>query len=85
MCNGFLIEVHEKGESSSYDVDPLSNIETVQNNTLNRNENTSVASQGLWIVVDRNVVKIIHPKNVIPPWLYQLRVERLKVKQQNKG
>lgn len=50
MCNGFLIEVHEKGETSSFDVDPLSNIETVQHNMLNRNENASVASRGLWIV-----------------------------------
>lgn len=62
MCNGFLIEVHEKGETSSFDVDPLSNIETVQQNMQNRNKNASVASQGLWIVVDRNVVRIIHPK-----------------------
>lgn len=84
MC-GFLIEVHEKGLSSSYDVDPLSNIETVQHNILNRNENTSVAPRGLWIVVNRNVVKNNSPKNVIYPWLYQPRVESLKVKQQNKG
>lgn len=44
MCNGFLIEVHEKGETSSFDVDPLSNIETVQQNMQNRNKNASVAS-----------------------------------------
>lgn len=62
MCNGFLIEVHEKGESSSNDDDPLSNIEMVQYNMLNRSENTSVASRGMWIVVNCNVVKIIHPK-----------------------
>lgn len=85
MCNGFLIEVHEKGESSSHDADPLSNIEMVQQNMLNRNENTSVAPRGLWIVVNRSVVKNNSPKNVIYHWLYQPRVERLKVKHQNNG
>lgn len=79
MCNGLL-----KGVSSAYDVDPLSNIETVQHDMLNGNENTSVASRGMWIVINHNKKKG-SPKDVIYPWLYQLRVERLKVKRSQTG